>query len=349
MTDLPSAVSGDHKTDSSACSSQRSSPNCTPESSQIPAISSGSQPIVNPALTCSTLRVWHHCPECHATFGKSDKLERHLQRHHTVALSLPSDVLTERSVRQLCPKSSSPASSEPPDGDTDNANSESKNSLAPLEVNSVLTAAVAEANAAFDAQLPVCRFCFPSRPFATRKDLAKHFVAKHARSMCNSAPSASSDVVMPATQPSSARSSIVPNAKVNKDEYNLEDVKALPKAGSKSGLKRKISDSSSPSSTKRVRWAEKSPAGDVNGALATPSKEPVSVSPVSNGARPPLPPKVGSPVRAETPAKSMTPQVPPAPRVPKAPGGLTAPILDFSLVGGFFSNSHKSYYRAVDP
>lgn len=168
--------------------------------------------------TCSvSSRAQYPCTECDVVFGKRDKLEKHLQRHHNVVLSLPSDVLSGRSDSNRGDHVVRSASiSSEPSFLRDQIDEQSP-SLS--EVKAVLTTAVAEANTAFDSGLTFCRLCIPTRSFLTRKDLAKHFVSKHTNSMCKPASSVSSDPLA-AQQPTtpSARSSVSPKVKQTKQQ-----------------------------------------------------------------------------------------------------------------------------------
>lgn len=94
------------------------------------------------------------CPQCPKQFGKQPKLDRHLLEDHHATVFIPPGLLS--------PPHSSSASEQ--------------------LVSSAVAAALDDANKLFESnpRLPTCQYCNSTKGFKNRKDLAQHFVAKHA-------------------------------------------------------------------------------------------------------------------------------------------------------------------------
>lgn len=205
-----------HSGSSGALESESTPPSCQQEH-QLPSEVNLGTNTTHGTTSSGTSRAQYPCPECDVVFGKRDKLEKHLQRHHNVVLSLPSDVLAGQSDSHLgdlvVPSASISSEANFHQGQIN------EHSPTLSEVKAVLTTAVAEANTAFDSGLTFCRLCIPTRSFLTRKDLAKHFVSKHTNSMCKPAPSVPSDPLA-TQQPTtpSVRSSVSPKVKQTKQQ-----------------------------------------------------------------------------------------------------------------------------------
>lgn len=278
------------------------------------------------------------CPQCDKAFGKSIKLDRHVHVHHSVTLSIPPDILTSACSR--------PHSRSPPPSQRDTTTTDE--SFTPEEVQSALVAALHEANRSFDAGNRLCPRCPASRSFATRKDLAAHIVAKHADSDMRTV-----DGTVLAS-PSAAAAASVTSA-----SSHVSPIKPV------TGVKRAAELVSAPTA-KRIRMSD-----DHNTNTVTPS-----------GTKPPMTPKKGNPIippkaqalsaarqsdliqpstsdiianpslHPESSEKSATPVV----SSNSAPGAVSSQrkqsavlTLDFSAMADIFTNSHKSYYRLVDP
>lgn len=302
-------------------------PEANPSSSSKPPTSSS---------TATTARSVFVCPQCDKAFGKSIKLERHIQVHHSVTLSIPPDILTSASSR--------PQNPSPPPSQGDAVTDEG---YTPAEVQTALVAALHEANRSFDAGNRLCPRCPASRSFASRKDLAAHIVAKHA------------DADMRTDDGNVLASPSVAAASVTSASSQVSPVKPI------TGVKRPA-ELASASAAKRVRISD-----DITTNTVSPS-----------GTKPPMTPKNGNPiispkaqalsaarkqnVNQPSTKNSSNPSVQSGSEPSAAPVAVSnsacasgaassqrkqsaVPTLDFSAMADIFTNSHKSYYRLVDP
>lgn len=283
--------------------------------------------------------VSHICPLCEKAFGKSTKLERHLLQHHSATLSHPSDVHTPS---HTTPHTIFPPTTPPPN----------QTQPTPLSLTHTLDAVLSASDHIFDAGSTHCRLCPAEkvRPFATRKDLAVHLVAKHAT--MRSDPGVILSASPPADTPLSARSQIHPGKRAANDVLHDSPVKrarverVLPVSGTKPPVTPKARAGLAPK-TSALAACRADGRSD-----ASPQAE---HSPKGSGSADCD--EVAVQVAVQTDARAASGGAPAAQTGPGPQTGVkvrqTAPemaaaVLDFSAMAGIFANKHKSYYRLVD-